>query len=48
VTGSWRPGDVRHVLASPARARTALGFEAVEDFNEGMAELAGARLREAR
>jgi dTDP-L-rhamnose 4-epimerase len=48
VTGRWRPGDVRHVLASPARARIALGFQAGEDFNEGMAELARARLREVR
>jgi dTDP-L-rhamnose 4-epimerase len=32
VTGEWRAGDVRHVFASPERARAALGFEAREDF----------------
>jgi len=47
VTGAWRLGDVRHVLASPARARQHLGFQARTGFAEGMAELATAPLSEA-
>jgi len=46
VTGEWRAGDVRHVVASPERARAALGFAADEDFAAGMRELATAPLRE--
>ncbi len=42
VTGRWRLGDVRHVVASPARAATALGFRARISFEDGMAELARA------
>jgi dTDP-L-rhamnose 4-epimerase len=45
VTGEWRPGDVRHVVASPERAAGALGFRAQEDFAAGMAEFAAAPLR---
>jgi dTDP-L-rhamnose 4-epimerase len=45
VTGEWRPGDVRHVLASAERARERLGFHAEEDFDAGMRELAAAPLR---
>ncbi len=45
VTGAFRLGDVRHILASPVRARTVLGFEAQTDFAEGMSELATAPLR---
>jgi len=41
VTGEYRPGDVRHILASPARAARVLGFTAGVDFAAGMAELAG-------
>jgi dTDP-L-rhamnose 4-epimerase len=40
VVGGWRAGDVRHVFASPERARTDLGFSAQADFVEGMRELA--------
>ncbi|MEO6121346.1 MAG: NAD-dependent epimerase/dehydratase family protein [Acidimicrobiales bacterium] len=40
VTGRWRLGDVRHVVASPRRAAECLGFEAEMDFAAGMAELA--------
>jgi dTDP-L-rhamnose 4-epimerase len=47
VTGQWRRGDVRHVFASPARAREALGFEAEEGFEEGMREFASLPLRGA-
>ena len=45
VTGEWRPGDVRHIFASPALAAERLGFRAQEDFAAGMAELAAAPLR---
>jgi dTDP-L-rhamnose 4-epimerase len=45
VTGDWRAGDVRHVFASPQRAREELGFSAVEDFAAGMDEFRHARLR---
>ncbi|GAA4638071.1 NAD-dependent epimerase/dehydratase family protein [Actinoallomurus vinaceus] len=40
VTGQYRLGDVRHVVASPDRARTELGFQAVIPFEDGMAEFA--------
>ena len=40
VTGGWRVGDVRHILASPARAEAELGFRAQVSFADGMAELA--------
>ena len=40
VTGEFRLGDVRHVVASPARAREALGFAAQVDLATGMAEFA--------
>jgi dTDP-L-rhamnose 4-epimerase len=40
VTGQWRVGDARHVVASPARAADVLGFAAEVGFEEGMAELA--------
>ncbi len=42
VTGRWRLGDVRHVVASPTRAAAALGFRAEVSFEDGMAELARA------
>jgi dTDP-L-rhamnose 4-epimerase len=45
VTGEWRAGDVRHIVASPALAAERLGFRAAEDFAAGMAELASAPLR---
>ncbi|MGH3759856.1 NAD-dependent epimerase/dehydratase family protein [Actinophytocola sp.] len=45
VLGGARPGDVRHVVADPARARTLLGFEARVRFTEGIAEFATAPLR---
>lgn len=40
VTGRFRAGDVRHVVASPARAAEDLGFRARVDLVEGMADLA--------
>jgi dTDP-L-rhamnose 4-epimerase len=33
VVGGGRLGDVRHIVASPARAAATLGFRAVEDFD---------------
>jgi dTDP-L-rhamnose 4-epimerase len=47
VTGEYRLGDVRHVVASPAAAAADLGFRAETGFAEGMAEFAHAPLREA-
>ncbi len=40
VTGRYRLGDVRHVVASPARAERILGFRAQVPFAAGLAELA--------
>src|SRR6266540_6670726 len=45
VTGQFRAGDVRHVVASPRRARCELGFAARIGFADGIAELAKAPLR---
>src|SRR6266540_5634710 len=45
VTGQFRAGDVRHVVASPERARRELGFTASVDFADGVAEFARAPLR---
>jgi len=40
VTGRWRLGDVRHIVASPNRATAGLGFHAAISLEEGMAEFA--------
>jgi dTDP-L-rhamnose 4-epimerase len=45
LTGEFRLGDVRHVFASPERARAVLGFRAQVAFADGMAEFASAALR---
>jgi dTDP-L-rhamnose 4-epimerase len=45
VTGEFRLGDVRHVVASPARATAELGFTAEVDLADGVAEFAQAPLR---
>jgi dTDP-L-rhamnose 4-epimerase len=45
VTGEFRLGDVRHVVASPALARDELRFRARTAFRAGMAEFAAAPLR---
>ena len=37
VTGEYRLGDVRHVVASPERAKSVIGFEARVDLGEGLA-----------
>jgi dTDP-L-rhamnose 4-epimerase len=39
VAGGARPGDVRHVVASPARAAHLLGFKAEMGFAEGVTSL---------
>ena len=45
VTGGYRPGDVRHVVASPARASAELGFTAAIAPGPGLREFATAPLR---
>jgi dTDP-L-rhamnose 4-epimerase len=45
VTGQFRVGDVRHVVASPELARAELGFSASTSFRQGMADFAVAPLR---
>lgn len=45
VTGRFRAGDVRHIVASPARAERELGFTASIDFRTGLSEFAAASLR---
>jgi dTDP-L-rhamnose 4-epimerase len=45
IVGGTRPGDVRHVVADPARARDLLGFRAAVGFADGIAEFATAGLR---
>ncbi|NED99456.1 NAD-dependent epimerase/dehydratase family protein [Phytoactinopolyspora halotolerans] len=45
VTGEFRLGDVRHVVASPDLAADVLGFRAQVGFTEGMAAFAGEPLR---
>ncbi len=45
VTGEFRLGDVRHVVASPARATADLGFTAGIGPEQGFADFAHAELR---
>ncbi|MFC4912333.1 NAD-dependent epimerase/dehydratase family protein [Actinomadura gamaensis] len=40
ITGDYRLGDVRHIVASPDRAAADLGFTAETTFEDGMAEFA--------
>ena len=47
ITGEYRLGDVRHIMASSARAAEELGWSAAEPFATGMAEFAAAPLRES-
>jgi dTDP-L-rhamnose 4-epimerase len=42
VTGDYRLGDVRHIVASPSLAAAELGFRAEISFEDGMAEFAAA------
>jgi dTDP-L-rhamnose 4-epimerase len=46
VTGEYRLGDVRHIVASPARARDELGFTASVHPREGIARFATEPLRD--
>ncbi len=46
VTGEYRLGDVRHIVAYPATAARDLGFRAQTRFADGIAEFAQAPLRE--
>jgi dTDP-L-rhamnose 4-epimerase len=45
VSGRYRLGDVRHVVASPERARRELGFTAAVRPDEGLPAFATAPLR---
>ncbi|RMI34959.1 NAD-dependent epimerase/dehydratase family protein [Nocardia stercoris] len=45
VTGQYRPGDVRHIVASPELARNTLGFAARISPEAGLAAFANAPLR---
>jgi dTDP-L-rhamnose 4-epimerase len=45
VTGEYRLGDVRHIVAAPDAAASELGFRAGITFAEGIAEFAHAPLR---
>jgi dTDP-L-rhamnose 4-epimerase len=45
VTGAFRAGDVRHIVASPRRAADELGFRATVDLDSGLAEFVRAPLR---
>jgi dTDP-L-rhamnose 4-epimerase len=45
ITGEFRLGDVRHVVASPARAAAELAFSAEVDLATGVAEFVHAGLR---
>jgi dTDP-L-rhamnose 4-epimerase len=48
IVGGGRLGDVRHVVASPAKAARVLGFVARVGFDEGMRAFARAPLRPVR
>jgi dTDP-L-rhamnose 4-epimerase len=45
ITGQYRSGDVRHIVADPNRAADVLGFRAAIDPREGLREFAFAPLR---
>ncbi|HEY8570943.1 NAD-dependent epimerase/dehydratase family protein [Phenylobacterium sp.] len=40
IAGKARAGDIRHCIPDLTKAREVLGYEAQEDFSEGLAELA--------
>jgi dTDP-L-rhamnose 4-epimerase len=46
ITGEFRVGDVRHVVASPDLATAVLGFRARTPFGSGIDQFARAQLRE--
>ncbi|BBZ73393.1 UDP-glucose 4-epimerase [Mycobacterium paraseoulense] len=45
ITGQYRSGDVRHIVADPSRAADVLGFRAAVDPAEGLRDFAFAPLR---
>ena len=45
ITGQYRTGDVRHIVADPTRAAEVLNFRAAVDPREGLREFAFAPLR---
>jgi dTDP-L-rhamnose 4-epimerase len=45
ITGQYRSGDVRHIVADPSRAARELGFRAAIDPSDGLREFAFAPLR---
>ncbi len=45
VTGQFRSGDVRHIVADPGKAARLLGFHAAVDPRDGLREFAFAPLR---
>lgn len=45
ITGQYRSGDVRHIVADPARAAEVLGFRAAVEPLDGLREFAFAPLR---
>jgi dTDP-L-rhamnose 4-epimerase len=45
VTGQYRSGDVRHIVADPSRAAQVLGFRAAVAPGDGLREFAFAPLR---
>jgi dTDP-L-rhamnose 4-epimerase len=45
ITGQYRSGDVRHIVADSSRAAEALGFRAAVDPSDGLREFAFAPLR---
>ncbi|WP_072806258.1 NAD-dependent epimerase/dehydratase family protein [Rhodococcoides yunnanense] len=47
ITGQYRPGDVRHIVASPELARERIGFDASVGPADGLREFATAPLRDA-
>jgi dTDP-L-rhamnose 4-epimerase len=47
IVGGARSGDVRHVVASPAKARELLGFHAQVSFTDGVTAFATDELRDS-
>ena len=47
VSGEYRLGDVRHIVASPVLAAAELGFTAQVDPRDGLAHFASDPLRDA-
>jgi dTDP-L-rhamnose 4-epimerase len=45
ITGRFRIGDARHIVASPARLIAELGWRPSVDFHTGMTEFAAAPMR---